>query len=110
MPTFYIKASDRLPALQATLTDGNGAPVDLTTSTGVTFNMKNSAAALTINNGTCSYVGAQTTGQVSYAWAGGDTATPGTYMGEFVVTWPGGLQERFPNGDNIVVIILANLG
>ena len=58
--------------------------------------------AATITNGP--------TGLVEYQWVTGDTAVllPGAYRGEFVVTFAGGLIERFPQRSYIEVIVRPN--
>jgi hypothetical protein len=48
-------------------------------------------------------------GIVEYQWVTGDTAVllPGDYRGEFVVTFAGGLIERFPQRSYIEVHVKA---
>lgn len=101
---FVIGQGDTLPAIQAVLHDPLAAVVDLTTATSVQFVMVKDddsvrvAAAATI-------VGAATLGTVQYAWAAADTAVFGLYEAQFVVTWPVGAQEAFPNNEPLAVQI-----
>lgn len=46
-------------------------------------------------------------GKVEYQWVTGDTTVlvPGAYRGEFVVTFAGGLIERFPQRSYVEVIV-----
>jgi hypothetical protein len=45
---------------------------------------------------------------VEYDWVSGDTATPGFYEAEFVVTYLGGDIETFPNSEFITVNIFGD--
>jgi hypothetical protein len=108
MQTFNIKVGDRLPVLAATLLDGDGAPVDLTTATGVTFRMRLQGSVSPLFNSACVITGA-TTGQVEYRWGASDTVTAGTYDGEFVVTWTGGKVQTVPNAGSLLVKISSSL-
>lgn len=105
--TWYMKNGDRLPALQGTLTDGNGNPANLAGAT-VTFNMKDSTGASKIADAACTIVNAAG-GIVSYTWGASDTTTSGTFTGEFAVNI-GGLEQTYPNSYNIVVVIMDALG
>lgn len=98
MSDFVIKAGDTSPAVEATLTDGNGDPHDIT-GADVQFHMTplgdegtaqptvDAAATVTDAGG----------GIVRYDWADGDTADPGIYSAEFEVTYNSGVTETFPN-------------
>lgn len=104
-----LKRGDTRAALQATLLDGNGQPVNLTTAAGVRFLMKASGAttakvarAATIQNAAG--------GVVWQVWEAVDTDTAGVYQAEFEVTYVDGRVETFPAGDYIPVVILADLG
>lgn len=105
MADFTIKANDRLPVLDAVLSNLSG-PIDLTTATQVRFIMKSTAFTVT---GVCTVVNALT-GAVRYTWAAGDTANPGEYQLEFEITWPGPKLETVPNDSYKSVSVLADLG
>jgi hypothetical protein len=102
----YLHQGDRLPWAQATLADGNGDPVDLTTATSVRFVMRAIGAESVAIDQAASVVGDPTDGVVRYEWATADTeaADVGAYFGEFTVIFPGGAQT-FPNPDPLVIVI-----
>lgn len=93
MADFYIGQGARRPVLGATLTDANG-PVNLTSASSITFRGR-------LMDGTTTFSGsavadAPAAGHVTYSWGANDTATPGTYMVEFSVTWSTGITQTFP--------------
>ena len=107
MADFYIKAGDRWPYLEATLTDADGTVVNLTDAT-VKFVMASVGGTAKINADAAIVSGAA--GTVRYAWAAGDTTIPGTYHGEFVVTLPVTLLEvTFPSDDYITIEIVREV-
>lgn len=109
---FEIKKGDRLPELEATLKAGSGAVLtatDLSAVTGVKFLMRNHAETKTIN-AAATVVGDGTTGEVSYAWADGDTDTPDLYEAEFQVTYIDGRKQTFPNEGHFAVRVVDDLG
>lgn len=109
MQEFNIKVGDRLPVLVATILDGDGAAVNLSTATTVAFRMRTqggSGAALFTTN--CVITDA-TNGVVEYRWAAGNTSAAGTYDGEFVVTWNDGRIQTVPNGGFVRVKVAATL-
>lgn len=102
---FTLKANDRLPSIQATFTSA-GAPVDLTSATGVKFIMKSGS---TVKVNAAAVIVTPTAGVVRYDWLAADTATPGDYTAEWSVTWTGGKQQTFPTTTYHTVTILADL-
>ena len=104
MTTFQTPTVDQ--RIQATLTDGAGAVVDLTSAT-VRFLMR-------AKNATSAKVAAAATivnaagGVVKYTWTGTDTDTAGRYLAEFEVTI-GGKKQSFPNDRYIDVVVLKDL-
>lgn len=107
MPDFTIKANDRLPSIQATLSSG-GAPLNLTTATGVKFIMKTKTGNTIKVNGVATIVTAAS-GVVRYDWLAVDTATPGEYVAEWEITWTGGKKQTVPTLTYHEVTILADL-
>lgn len=111
---FTLKANDLLPSLQG-VTASKGAPVDLSGATSVRFIMRaaDSAFAPVAGapkvNATAVAVAPATSGVLRYDWAVGDTATPGNYVGEFQVTFPGTKPQTFPTTSYITIQILADL-
>lgn len=107
MSDFTIKAHDRLPSIQTTLSAG-GVPVDLTTATGVTFIMAQTIGGSTKINAAAVVVNAAA-GVVRYDWLSTDTDTPGSYNAEWEVTWPGPKQQTFPTASYHSISVLADL-
>lgn len=105
MADFSLKKGDRLPSIQATLTDATGIK-DLTAASGVSFAMKLQVTPFTVVTGTGVIVDAPG-GIVRYDWGASDTTTAGKYNGEWVVTI-GGKQQTFPNDGFFVIEILAD--
>lgn len=104
--SFSIKQGAQNPALEATLTKGDGTPQDLTGGT-VTFSMKRKRTGVVkVNAGACTIVGAAANGQVKYAWAAGDVDTPGVYYGSFKVTGLAGGPAVFPTSGYIWVTVV----
>lgn len=117
MADFYITKGDRQPAIIATLMDAANDPVDVSAAT-VKFNMrlKGSTGTPTVS-ASCTEVTDGTDGKVQYAWAATDTATAGTYEGEFEATWtisvgPPAVTSSmtFPNNRKLSILILDALG
>jgi len=48
-------------------------------------------------------------GRVRYAWQTGDTDTPGTFQGEFEVTYSTGEIETFPNDGFLAIEIIDDI-
>lgn len=93
---FYIKDSDDLPAIEVTLLDGDGNAVDVSGST-VVFSMANSAGLVgNVNNRPATLVQPES-GVVSYEWEPGAITSPGSFIGEFEVTFPDGTIRTWPN-------------
>lgn len=86
MTQFYIGQDDRLPTLTKTLADNDG-PLNLTGAT-VTLYARKIAGSTTFS-GSASIVGDAEDGNVSYAWANGDTQLPGGWYMQWRVTIAG---------------------
>lgn len=98
---FQLKAHDLLPSIQATLS------ADLTTATSVSFILK--PVAGTTATKTPAVIVTPAAGVVRYDWVAGDTATPGDYLAEWEVLWPGGKKQTFPTLTYHSITILADL-
>lgn len=103
---FTIKQNDTSPSLEATLSDANLVPVNLTAAT-VMLHMKAIGGDLILDE-QMTLTDAEN-GVVQYDWRAGDTATVGTYYVEFEVTYLDGSVETFPNTGNAVVVITSSL-
>lgn len=97
---------DTWPALQATLQDGNGNPVDLTLATSVVLTVVSRRTGLQLFQRVCTVTNA-TGGQVSYTWQAGDTATPDSYAGTFLVTFVGGVEQTYPSLGFVPIFVEA---
>ena len=106
---FYLKSGDTLPVLNATLQDATGAAVSLVLATAVRFVLVAAGTRQPKLNAVAAIVNAAA-GTVRYAWAAGDTDTPGDYWGEFQVTFNDGTIETFPNDRHLVIRVTAELG
>lgn len=102
-----MKQNDRLPVLEITIKKTDGAPLDLTGAT-AKFIMVDSktrtmkvAASVTIKDAA--------NGVIEYAWAEGDTDTPGDYLGEVEITYADGKMITAPSSGHIPVKIHAEL-
>jgi hypothetical protein len=104
---FTIKAFDRLPSIQATLSD------DLTTATSVDFIMRpatNGTPSGTVKvNSPAVIVSSGATSVVRYDWALVDTDTAGQYVAEFEVHFTGGKTRTFPTAAYLTISVLADL-
>lgn len=87
---FYIKRGATLPKLKVTMADSAGAAVDLSLAS-VSFRLRPVDASSPTLSRSATVVSAAT-GVAEYAWQVGDTATAGSYVGEFVVSANGATQ------------------
>lgn len=114
MDTFRIKRGNRLPALQATLTDQDGAVIDLTDCS-VEFVMRKPGHRScervvdpVVVRGDAVIVDAAN-GVVRYDWGTNDTSVIGSYQAEFIVTEPGGKTYSAPSDGFIPVSVDQSL-
>ena len=106
MPDLTLKQNDTWPPLVATLTKGDGSPIDLTTAGTVHIYMK--APAGSIRQGTCSITDAGQ-GVVSYTSGTADTAVPGTYRVEWDIDFGTGKRQTAPNDTYREILIVESL-
>jgi|TARA_R100000479_G_scaffold74103_1_gene35828 hypothetical protein len=104
---FTIKQNDTSPQIAAILQDGDGTAIDLT-SASVRFHMKKIGAATATTDAAATVVSADA-GSVKYEWVAADTATAGSYLAEFEVTYTNGAVETFPNDQSIAIVITEDL-
>jgi hypothetical protein len=105
---YIIKQGDTNPTFSDTLTYSDGTAVDLT-SASVKFVMRGQPATVATTNATATIGSPATSGKVSYQPVATDTATPGRYMGNWVVTFTGGSIMTFPTDGYLSIIVEENL-
>jgi hypothetical protein len=105
--TFYIKQNDTKPAIAATLIDSDGSIPSLTGAT-VSFKMRKVGEASATVDSSASVTSADNA-EVTYAWIASDTATVGSYEGEFEVTYSTGGIQTFPNNGYIEIEIVDDI-
>ena len=101
MPTdFFIKETNRLATLQIQVRNNDGTAVDLTgVGAGVAYKLWSTepgTTALTPISAVVTIDSPATAGNVTVAWASGDTATPGRYYGRLEITFQNGNQLFVP--------------
>jgi len=107
MSTFYIKQNDTTPSLRATLENGSGDAVDLTSTT-VRFHMREIGKTTVKTDAAATLISANT-GIVQYNWVADDTDTVGSYQAEFEVTYSDNTVETFPNNGYIRIEITDDI-
>lgn len=107
MSDFTIKSGATSPDLLVTLLDGT-APQDLTGAT-VRMRMRPVHGGDLTLDAPATVVSPATSGVVSYTWVDDDTAVPGEYEVEWVVTFSGGAEQSFPGSGYTTVIVEPSL-
>ena len=106
-----MKRNDTRPFLDVILQDVSGSALDLTASvatSGITFTMKDlDTDTIKVNQGVCQTVPG-TAGMVRYNWQAADTATAGTYVGEFQVEYDDGTKLTIPTSTVLSIVILED--
>ena len=90
-----LRRGDTAPALLAYLYAPDGTPANLLGST-VSLVMRERRSRKERVNA-AAVVEDAVEGLVRYAWQAGDTSKAGEFEAWFVVTYPSGVQESFPN-------------
>lgn len=103
---FTIKQNDTSPAIQATLQNYSGNPINLLGAT-VRFHMKSFEGTIKVDR--TMTITSAANGVVTYFWQSGDTDTAGTYYAEFEVTYADLSVETFPNNGSIAITITPEL-
>ena len=103
---FRIKQSDTSPSLEATLSDANLVPVNITSAT-VKLHMKALGGGVVLDEQMT--ITDAVGGVVQYDWQAGDTSTVGTYYVEFEVTYSDASVETFPNTGSLPLVITREL-
>ena len=105
--TFFIKQNDTRPAITATLIDGDGSLASLSGAT-VVFKMRKVGSTSATVDSSAS-ITSTANSEVTYTWSGSDTATVGSYEGEFQVTYSSGGVQTFPNSGYIQIEIVDDI-
>lgn len=103
---FRIKQNDTSPSLEATLSDANLVPVNITSAT-VMLHMKALGGSVVLDEQMT--ITDAVGGVVQYDWQAGDTSTVGTYYVEFEVTYSDASVETFPNTGSLPLVITREL-
>ncbi len=106
MPSFFLCVGDQLPLIQETLVNGDGTTPNLTGAS-VAFVIIDQAHAGAQFGGAATIVD-PVAATVQYTWQASDTTAAGTYVYRWVVTFPGGKQETYPNGDTPRQLLISN--
>jgi hypothetical protein len=109
LTTFTIKQNDQLPIIQATLYNGDGTPIDLTTASSVKFLMRSLTGSQAVKVNAAATIDTAASGIVTYAWAAADTDTAGQFQAEWQITWPGPKKQTVPNSTYFDVIVIDDI-
>ena len=104
-PDFVIAQGDTAPIYCKTLYALGGGALNLT-GCSVNFVMSEEPPAGAIIDQAATIVNA-TKGQVSFTFSAGQTASPGRYMGWFLVTNDAGAIQHYPNDRALRIWITA---
>ena len=99
MSTIQIKTGDTYPPIEATITQADGTPLDITGAT-VKFHMNDMSGVNKIN--AAGTIISPTGGEVRYTWATTSTYL-GRYVGEFEITLLTGKVLTVPNDGHLVI-------
>lgn len=100
-----MKAGSLLPAYEDTLTQ-NGETIDLTEATAIKFRFRNTTGTFS-KEGDAEVVDPEA-GTVRYDWESGDTDEIGSYRGNWVVQFAGGIELVIPSESYVEFEIIAD--
>jgi hypothetical protein len=103
-PDYYLTQGDTARPLEYQLADSAGVHVDLTDVVSVTLNLKLKGSTAAPTQYTCEFISRES-GTIRYVFLTGQTNTPGDYLFNFSVAWPGGSRDSYPN-DNYSNLLL----
>lgn len=110
--TIKIKQGDLERPIYLTLTDSEGAAVDLTAADSVKFSMRAvdgvDGDAPLIDERACGMVDAAA-GEISITLQAADTETAGLYLAEVLVYWTTGRPQTFPADGTLEIYIVPDL-
>ena len=108
MADLFIKKGARRPLLKATLLTEDGTPLDLTGAT-VKLTMSHKRTGQVKLSLVTVTIVTPAAGIVQYAWATGDTDTPGEYDAEFQVTLADTTVLVVPSDGYLAISVLDTL-
>ncbi len=103
-----IKANDRKPSIQTTLSYSDGTVPNFTGAI-VSFIMRRKTGTAAPKVNAPAVIVNATTGVIRYDWTAADTDSPGEYLAEWEVTFADGLPQTFPTDAYDDVLIYADL-
>ena len=103
---FHIARNDTAPPIEATLTDADGVPVNLTSAT-VRFHMRDSSQTVKVN--ALATIVTPSAGLVRYNWAAVDTNQSGRFEAQWQVTFADTTIRTFPSPGRTVVIVTGDI-
>jgi len=104
---FTIRKGDTRVPISTTITNPDGTVPNLASAT-VAFTMRDQLTKTRVLGGPAVFVNIGL-GQVQYLWQPADTAVSGWYNGGFIVTFPDGTVETFPNDHYIQVYVTPSI-
>lgn len=104
---FVMKRGDTAPILVATFKDSAG---DAVLISGASVKILVYTLGGTEVFSASMSVSSEVAGTAEYEWQLTDTATPGTYLVEFEVTFADGSVETFPNTGYEMLVVKGDLG
>lgn len=105
---FYFKLGDTEPALEATLWAGTSAtPSNLAGASGVKLVITRSPGIA--GDEYDAEIVSAVAGTVKYEWVGDEFEEPGTYYGEWQVTYTDESVETFPNDSEFLIKVRSDL-
>jgi hypothetical protein len=106
MASFFLCVGDQLPLIAEQLVNGDGTFPNLTGAT-VAFTVRDLTHASAVFGGAATVLD-PIAATVQYTWQVSDTTAAGTYIYRWIVTFPGGKQESFPNGDTPRQLLISS--
>jgi hypothetical protein len=104
---FRVKRNDTEPDVDYTLTDEDGAAVNLA-GADVQFHMR-FAFDNTVKVDEPATVADEAAGEVRYEWQQGDTDQAGVFEAEFEVTFSDGEVRTYPNDGHLAVVVVSQV-
>lgn len=104
---FKLKVGNTAPAMVVALTNADGSVVVLTSAT-IALKIRREDLSADVVSRTMTIVSA-TLGTCSYQWVTADSATPGRYRMDIVVTFPSTEVATFPVDGHLTLVVGESL-